>query len=47
VLADQAAQDEFPQDLPGAKISCGDAGKMVLTTGDALVDALDRAGAVL
>jgi hypothetical protein len=47
VLVDQAAQDRFSADLADAGVSCDDAGRMARAVGDALADALVRAGRVL
>jgi hypothetical protein len=40
VLVDQAAQDRFSADLASVEAHCRDAGRMVFSVGDALLDAL-------
>src|SRR6266516_7593840 len=47
VLVDQAAQDRFSVDLASVESLCRGAGRMVFSVGDALVDALMRAGRVV
>ena len=47
ILVDQAAQDRFSADLVSVEIPCRDAGRIVLSVGDALVDALVGPGHVV